>query len=99
MAIATLRRFSLLTLLMGTLLSATQAAAEQMVRVGEYEIHYNAIETRFLTPEVAQANSIQRSIGHGLRVFLKAYGSDPDGQIAALDTYISAKTESLQQKE
>jgi len=48
MAIATLRRFSLLTLLMGTLLSATQAAAEQMVRVGEYEIHYNAIETRFL---------------------------------------------------
>ena len=35
MAIATLRRFSLLTLLMGTLLSATQAAAEQMVRVGE----------------------------------------------------------------
>ena len=40
-----------------------------------------------------------RSIGHGLRVFLKAYGSDPDGQIAALDNYISAKTESLQQKE
>ena len=35
-----------------------------MVRVGEYEIHYNAIET--LSPEVAQANSIQRSIGHGL---------------------------------
>ncbi|MEP6020151.1 MAG: alpha/beta fold hydrolase [Paracoccaceae bacterium] len=36
-----------------------------------------------------------RSIGHGLRVFLKAYGSDPDAQIAELNTHISAKTESL----
>ena len=41
MAIATLRRFPLLLVLLGTLLSATQAAAEQMVEVGDYEIHYN----------------------------------------------------------
>ncbi|GED46122.1 hypothetical protein HME01_19740 [Vreelandella aquamarina] len=96
MAIATLRRFSLLTLLMGTLLSATQAAAEQMVRVGEYEIHYNAIETRFLTSEVAQANSIQRSIGHGL-VNVSVRERQPDGTTrpvnASVEGYVSDLTD------
>jgi len=39
-----------------------------------------------------------RSIGHGLRVFLKAYGTDPAAQIEELQRLISAKTESLQQQ-
>ncbi len=44
-------------------------------------------------------HELLRSISHGLRVFLKAYGSDPDAQIAMLETYISAKTESPGQQE
>ena len=40
-------------------------------------------------------DEVLRSIGNGLRVFLKAYGGDPDAQIAELNTHISAKTESL----
>ena len=36
-----------------------------------------------------------RSIGHGLKVFLKAYSAEPELEIAVLETLISAKTESL----
>lgn len=43
-------------------------------------------------------DELLRSIGHGLRVFLKAYGTDPAAQIAELQRLISAKTESLQQQ-
>jgi len=41
-------------------------------------------------------DELLRNIGHGLRVFLKAYGRDPDGQIAELEGHISAKSESLE---
>ena len=40
-------------------------------------------------------DELLRNIGHGLRVFLKAYGGDPNAQIAELNTHILAKTESL----
>jgi len=38
-------------------------------------------------------NELLRSISHGLRVFLKAYGTDPEAQIAQLETHISARAE------
>ncbi len=40
-------------------------------------------------------DELLRSISHGLRVFLKAYGSDPDTQIAELNSHILVKTKSL----
>ena len=43
------------------LLSAGWAQAEQFERVGDYKIYYSAVNTSFLTPEVASANNIQRS--------------------------------------
>ncbi|WP_458527373.1 DUF4426 domain-containing protein [Onishia taeanensis] len=43
----------------GTGISTAQA--EQFERIGRYQIHYNAVNTSFLTPEVAAANGIQRS--------------------------------------
>ena len=39
-----------------------------------------------------------RNIGHGLEVFLKAYGTQPAAQITDLQRLISAKTEGLQQR-
>lgn len=35
--------------------------AEQFERVGNYQIHYSAVNTRFLAPEVAAAYDIPRS--------------------------------------
>lgn len=60
-----LRRLMISAILIGSLF-ATAANAEQFTRVGDYDIHYSAVNSSFLTPEVAQANSIQRSANRGL---------------------------------
>lgn len=54
----------LTTILIGALALATvplAAQAEQSVDVGEYVIHYNALTTDALMPQVAQAYGITRS--------------------------------------
>lgn len=51
------RLFGLILLTM----TALSARAEQMIADGRYEIHYNAFNSGFLTPEVAQAYNITRS--------------------------------------
>ena len=53
-------------LISGLSLGATASYAQQYTQVGDYQIHYSAISTDFLTPEVAQAYGIQRSVGLGL---------------------------------
>ncbi|NYS60370.1 DUF4426 domain-containing protein [Vreelandella salicampi] len=50
----------------GLSLTALNAHAEQYTQVGDYQIHYSAVSTRFLTPEVADAYNLQRSAGLGL---------------------------------
>lgn len=48
-------------LLVVALVFSTSALAEQMISDGHYEIHYNAFNSSFITPEVAQLNNITRS--------------------------------------
>lgn len=48
------------------LLFALTAHAEQMERFGDIEVHYNAMPTDELTPEVARAYQIERSRNRGL---------------------------------
>ncbi|NKI35029.1 DUF4426 domain-containing protein [Wenzhouxiangella sp. XN79A] len=43
------------------LLAAGAAPAQQAERFGPYEVHYNALNTNLLTPEVARAYGIQRA--------------------------------------
>lgn len=52
---------SMLGLLWLLLIASTAAHAEQFERVGNYQIHYSAVNTSFLTPEVAAAYDIPRS--------------------------------------
>ena len=47
--------------LIAALVFSTSVAAEQMISDGRYEIHYNAFNSSFITPEVAQLNNITRS--------------------------------------
>ena len=47
--------------LIAALVFSTGALAEQMISDGRYEIHYNAFNSSFITPEVAQLNGITRS--------------------------------------
>ncbi|AJY52446.1 MULTISPECIES: DUF4426 domain-containing protein [Halomonadaceae] len=60
------RRLMISAALVGTLFATAAAYAEQFALVGDYEIHYSAVNSSFLTPEVAQANNLQRSANRGL---------------------------------
>jgi hypothetical protein len=48
-------------LLAGLLLSTSAAQAEQFVSYGDYEVHYNAFNSTFVEPEVAQNYGLTRS--------------------------------------
>lgn len=58
------RIFTPLLLGVGLLLSAQLHAAEQ--KIGAWTVHYNALPSTFLTPEIARANRIERSRYNGL---------------------------------
>ncbi|WKE66174.1 DUF4426 domain-containing protein [Gallaecimonas kandeliae] len=42
------------------------ASAEQMMKFGQYDVHYQALPTTFLTPQVASTYHIERSRYQGL---------------------------------
>lgn len=48
------------------LLGAGPAQAERMISAGAFEVHYNAIPTTQITPEVARAQGITRSAQRAL---------------------------------
>lgn len=45
---------------------AIPAVAQQAVTIGDYTVHYNALATSALTPQVAQTYGIQRSSSRAL---------------------------------
>ncbi|MCG7599421.1 DUF4426 domain-containing protein [Halomonas sp. McH1-25] len=59
-------------------LLASVAQAEQVEHVGRYQIHYSAVNTSFLTPEVAAAYDIQRSKRTAL-LNVSVLKTQPDG--------------------
>ncbi|WP_435103032.1 DUF4426 domain-containing protein [Arhodomonas sp. AD133] len=56
---------------------ALPANAERLRRFGDYEIHYNAIATATLTPEVARAYDLVRSRGRALVTASVLRNGDP----------------------
>lgn len=57
---------TLLSLLLLALLQPIAAQAEQAQKFGDVEIHYNALSTQDLTPEVARNYKLTRSKSRGL---------------------------------
>ncbi|MHB0774654.1 DUF4426 domain-containing protein [Halomonas sp. WWR20] len=70
------------------------ARAEQMERVGDYEIHYSAVNTRFLTPEVAAAYDITRSQVQAL-LTVSVLKRLADGSTRPVNAMISGKAGNL----
>lgn len=57
---------TLLSLMLLALLQPLAAQAEQAQKFGDVEIHYNALSTQDLTPEVARNYKLTRSKSRGL---------------------------------
>lgn len=72
----------------GLSLMTLVAHAGQLERAGKYEIHYGAVSTRFLTPDVAQAYGLQRSAGLGL-VNVSVRERQDDGTTRAVNAGVS----------
>jgi hypothetical protein len=59
-------RFLLACLLLCLVFAASPAAAENSLRAGEFVLHWSAIPTTTLTPEVARAALVTRSANRAL---------------------------------
>ena len=54
------------TLALLTTLASAGAIAQQAQNFGEYSVHYNALNSSLITPEVAKAYGIRRSNSRAL---------------------------------
>ncbi|SHF31506.1 protein of unknown function [Modicisalibacter ilicicola DSM 19980] len=86
-----LRRTTLLWLL---LLASLPAGAEQLERIGDYQIHYSAVNTSFLTPEVAAAYDIQRSKMMAL-LSVSVLEHQPDGTMRPVQASVDGQVGNL----
>lgn len=73
------------SVLLGLLLvMLSPAQAERMLGAGEFEVHYNAIPTTQLTPEVARAQGITRSAQRALvNIAVRRRSGPTDTAVAA----------------
>lgn len=81
-------------LLWFALLMSLPASAEQLERVGNYRIHYSAVNTSFLTPEVAAAYNIQRSKVMAL-LSVSVLEDQPDGPARPVQASVEGKIGNL----
>ena len=87
-------RMTRLILMLGTLLLSTAAQAEQFVDQGEYRIHYNALNSTALTPEVARRFNVTRSRQEALLV-LSPQQRDERGQYRPVSAQGEGRARSL----
>lgn len=72
-------------LLIGTLSFSLVSEAQKSQDFGEYSVHYNALNTNLITPQVAQGYGIQRSSSRALLniAVLKMVPDDMDTPVSA----------------
>ena len=87
-----------LLILMVSLFAATAAFAEQKVVQNGYEIHYNAFNSDFISPEVAQANGLVRSKVRAL-VNVAVFELQADGSIRAVRARVDGTAANMLQQQ
>ncbi len=85
----------LLALALGLMSIGGTASAERSDRFGDYELHYNAIPTGMLQPEIAEAYRIHRSRNRGLLMVTLLHRGEP----VAADVSATATNLEQQQQE
>ena len=61
-----MKQFLITLLLLGTLSFSLTSEAQQAQDFGDYVVHYNALNTNLIPPQVAQSYGIQRSPNRAL---------------------------------
>lgn len=84
-------------LLVGALALATPAEAQQSQDFGDYVVHYNALNTNLIPPQVAQGYGIQRSSSRALlnvtvlKKVMDTPGTPVSAKIAASGTNLTGQ--------
>lgn len=83
-----------LALIIGSLMTSTQAMAEQYQQFGDYQVHYSVVNTSFLTPEIAQASGITRSRATAF-LNVSVLEVQPDGSLKSINVPVDANMKAL----
>jgi len=76
------------------LLASLSAGAEQFIDQGDYRVHYSAINSTLLTPEVARSFNVKRTRGESLLV-LNAQQRGTDGRYRPIAATATGQARSL----
>lgn len=76
------------------LMISSSAMAEQYQQFGDYQVHYSAVNTSFLTPEVATASGITRSRATGF-LNVSVLQVMPDGSSKAVNAPVDGSIKAL----
>jgi hypothetical protein len=96
-----MKQFLNTLLLLGALSFALTTEAQQSQDFGEYVVHYNALNTNLIPPQVAQGYNIQRSSSRALlnvTVLKKVMGSPGtpvDASVTATGTNLTGQTREI----
>lgn len=80
------------------LLAMTPVRAEQKQEFGDYEVHYIALPTTVLQPEIAKQFGLVRSKTSGF-LNISIFKNLPDGQKQPVAAFIRGKIKNLQQQQ
>jgi len=89
------------TLLLLAAITALPASAQQAMEFDEYIIHYNALNSSLITPEVAKAYSIRRSDSRALINIsvLKKSGAAARADVTATGRNLTGQTRNVEMRE
>ena len=95
----------ILLLLGGALLHSTSSEAQQSQDFGDYVVHYNALNSNMIPPQVAQAYGIQRSSSRALlnitvlKKVMDMPGSPVSAEITAGGTNLTGQHRKIEMRE
>jgi len=92
-------------LMLAALVFATDGAAQQSQDFGDYVVHYNALNTNLIPPQVAQAYGIARSANRALlnvtvlRKVMDTPGSPTSAKLTASGTNLTGQRREIELRE
>ncbi|WP_271272702.1 DUF4426 domain-containing protein [Aliamphritea hakodatensis] len=92
------RTLAVTVLALGLTVFSQQSLAEQKVTQGKYEVHYNAFNSTFLQPNVAQSYGIQRGKTRGL-LNVSVLEKQADGSTKPVVAVVNGKATNLTSQE
>jgi len=97
-----MRRINMMALFLLAAAAAFPAKAQQSQNFGDYEVHYNTINTNVLTPDVASAYGIQRAGTQAMlnvTVLRKGDREPVDAQVTATATNLTGQRREIELRE